>query len=316
MEILREFRDLEAKMAKRGLRGHIYFTPDGRAICTSTTTTIDRKTGQTEVVGPKPVADAMSVDLKELCLQVAPSRARESCAKTGIARVHWNTPSLVMTGTSCAHALIMALHHADYYSEQDLAELTRRTPWSTPSELGNAFLEVTGNELPVSAANWLRRPGAMGPTWERPQRKNGTARRSGTRTETMFTERADELLRKGESSEVSVLVVRGIPRSFRSRTRAVQKAILQVAPVITGSRWDGMLAAMAEHLAWLHNHPHPRWVEDESRFNDPPAAYGRALRESALATAPAAFLRHGAPIAGHELDERGGEHVQWGPHRQ
>lgn len=311
-----EFRKLEEKMARRLLRGHIYLTPDSQVICTSTTTTIDQRTGQTEVVGPRPVTEAMAaVDMNELRMQAIPSSAPDSCVRNLIAGVHWNSPSLVITGTTCAHALIMALHNADDYSERDLAELARQTPWCTPSELGTAFQEVTGRDLPLSARTRLEQPGVMTatPSWKRPRSKPNRNRR--TPTETMFTKYGDELLQNGGNSELAVLIVRGIPRSFKSRTQATQRAILQVAPATTGTKWDGMLAAIAEHLAWLYGHPHPRWVEEPSRFNDPPTAYGPVLRESALATAPAAFLRHGVPIAGHELDARGGEHVQWGPYR-
>ena len=313
MQIRDQLQRLEHQMAERQLRGHIYLTPDGPIILSTTTTYADRKTGQSVVVGPGPIREALGANASKVIDQVTATTTNRTKAGTGrgVAPVLWNTTCLVVTGTTAAHALIVALYHPGEYDEHELTELARQAPCRNRHELRTAFEDATGVGVPVQSATWLK-------TVEMISRENpkhsatSTARASQDRTrETLFTQYANELLRDGETPQLGVLVVRGIPRSFNRRPREVQAVILEAAPAITGSKWDGMLAAMAEHLAWLDGHAKPTWVDEEGRFNNPPKAYGPVLRQNGLATPPAAFIRHGALIAGHELDARGGERVQW-----
>ena len=313
MQIRDQLQQLEHQMAERQLRGHIYLTPDGPVVFSTTTTYTDRKTGQSMVVGPRPIREALGVNAHRVIDQISETTTSGTNPPSGrvVPPVFWNTTCLVVTGTTAAHALIIALYHPDEYDEHDLTELARRTPCRTGLQLRTAFEDATGVGIPVQSANWLKALKTAG----HENLKDGPANsargsRTGTR-QTMFTKYADELLRDGETPQLGVLLVRGIPRSFKRRPREVQAEILEAAPTITGSKWDGMLAAMAEHLAWLHRHEKPMWVDEETRFNNPPKAYGPVLRENGLATPPGAFIRHGALIAGQELDARGGEHVQW-----
>ena len=66
---------------------------------------------------------------------------------------------------------------------------------------------------------------------------------------------------------------------------------------------------MVEHLAPLHDHPVPAWVNEPERFLDAPwiVATNRWTRLSSLMLSPPAFLRHGAIPDPRDLDRRGGE---------
>ena len=61
-----------------------------------------------------------------------------------------------------------------------------------------------------------------------------------------------------------------LPRRFHSLTPAEQAAALLVAPPLTGTRWDALLAAAVEHVAWLHGHLAPDWCAEAERFLDIP----------------------------------------------
>ena len=50
------------------------------------------------------------------------------------------------------------------------------------------------------------------------------------------------------------MIVHDLPRQFMALERNAQRRILEKAPPLTGTAWDALLAAMAEHLAELHNH--------------------------------------------------------------
>ena len=309
-----QLRRLEQRLAERGLRGHIYVTADGPTIYSATTVETDRKTGQNTVVGPRPITEALGADAQAIVDKIAVAARKQTPSKTGagVPPVIWNTNALVATGTTAAHALIMALHHPEEYDQQNLSKLATRAPCRNVLQIQEAFEEATGTTLAAQSCECLRTADPQGSAHNRANRATPP---DNTGVETMFTQYANELIREGETPEFGVLVVRGIPRAFNRQSRQMQAATLEIAPAITGTRWDGMLAAIAEHLAWLHGHPQVKWIEEDGRFNDPPKAYGPMLRGTALASAPAAFIRHGAPIAGHELDARGGERVKWIPAR-
>ena len=312
MEIGYRLERLEEEMRRRCLRGHIYVTPDGPAVWTTTTTRSNPRTGQQEMVGPRPITDAAGGGLPELAAAIA-AAAKRPDRQPGTATpapVTWNTNALVVTGTTAAYALITALHHPAEYDDEDLDELAARTPWRTEADTRNAFEALTGAP-PGGPPPAPTSPGRRSEARDRRIDGNRKVELETPRAQTPFTRCAAELSDRGETPELGILIIRGIPRTLRHRTRAEQAEMLRSAPVLTGTKWDGMLAAVAEHLSWLHGHPAPQWVDEQSRFNDPPTPYGPMLRQSALATAPGAFIRHATPIAGHELDARGGERVNW-----
>ena len=69
-------------------------------------------------------------------------------------------------------------------------------------------------------------------------------------------------------------MMRGIARTWRHLDESERKRTLEVAPSLSGTEWDALLAAVMEHVAWLTGHPRPDWVDEPARFNDPP----RSLR--------------------------------------
>ncbi len=108
---------------------------------------------------------------------------------------------------------------------------------------------------------------------------------------------------------------RGSPRRFHSVSRELQAAALLEPPSLSGTRWDSLLAAVVEHLAWLHGHPIPAWVNEPERFLEMPWVIprNRTMASDAVLYAPAAFIRHGALPDPLDLDARGGERFAWVP---
>lgn len=73
-----------------------------------------------------------------------------------------------------------------------------------------------------------------------------------------------------------------------------QAALLRDTPESTGSeRWDAFVAALAEHLAFHHRLPCPRWTQDPQRSLTSAWFLSRlpAARAAAMETSPASFRR-------------------------
>ena len=111
------------------------------------------------------------------------------------------------------------------------------------------------------------------------------------------------------------LLVCDVPRQFHQLPGERQVKALQEPPDLTGTKWDALLAAMAEHVARLHDHPIPDWCNEPERFLAPPHLFvsSEAFEYRALLYCPGAFIRHGALIDPLELDHRGGERSEWIP---
>ena len=110
-------------------------------------------------------------------------------------------------------------------------------------------------------------------------------------------------------------IVCGLPREFQALSPAYQRKVLAERVPLTHTKWDALLAAMVEHLARLHGHDQPAWVDEPERFLDSPWVLSPVpvIRMEALMFAPAAFLRHGAIPDPRDLDDRGGERDEWAP---
>ena len=110
-------------------------------------------------------------------------------------------------------------------------------------------------------------------------------------------------------------IVGGLPREFLALSAADQRKVLAERVPLTHTKWDALLAAMVEHLARLHGHEQPAWVDEPERFLDSPWVLSPVpvIRMEALMFAPAAFLRHGAIPDPRDLDDRGGERHDWAP---
>ena len=115
--------------------------------------------------------------------------------------------------------------------------------------------------------------------------------------------------------ELQRAILHDLPRRFHALAAAAQWAVLETAPPLTHTRWDALLAATAEHIAGLHGHAVPEWIDEPERFLAPtwvvPATH--CIRMDAIAFAPAAFIRHGALPDPKDLDSRGGEVHDWLP---
>ena len=108
------------------------------------------------------------------------------------------------------------------------------------------------------------------------------------------------------------MIVCDLPRRFHAASRPIQERSLMDPPRLTGTKWDALLAAMAEHLAILHDHEIPVWCDEPERFlRIPWVPLGELLSgicASAYIDTPASFVRHGALVEPSSLDYRGGEH--------
>ncbi len=115
--------------------------------------------------------------------------------------------------------------------------------------------------------------------------------------------------------DIGRAIIHDLPRRFHALSPRTQKRVLSEAPALTDTRWDALLAATAEHIARLHGHPVPDWVDEAARFLDPPWVLSgvRRIRIDSILYAPAAFIRHGALPDPKDLDARGGEKHEWLP---
>lgn len=99
-------------------------------------------------------------------------------------------------------------------------------------------------------------------------------------------------------------LLREFLKEFGHAPPAHRAALLATEPHPVDHRWDALLAAVAEHLAWHHDLRCPEWAHEPSRFlrrawftSTLPTA-----RAAALETSPAAFRRRGVFLDRSELD--------------
>lgn len=117
--------------------------------------------------------------------------------------------------------------------------------------------------------------------------------------------------------ELYKLTMSGIARHFRQAGEETRRHLLATRPELTATAWDALIAAVVEHVAALHGYQSPEWVSEPERFWIPPrpiAMYRKLDTKSVMeriGKAPAAFLRHGIIADPRDLDERGGELVNW-----
>ena len=105
-------------------------------------------------------------------------------------------------------------------------------------------------------------------------------------------------------------IVCNLPRRLHALDAATRSRVLKKAPPLTGTQWDALLAATAEHVASRHGHPPEPWMDAPERFVAIPWFAHTPLhfmRWEALLFTPAAFVRHGTPVHPSDLDARGGD---------
>ncbi len=120
-----------------------------------------------------------------------------------------------------------------------------------------------------------------------------------------------ELIENGRNDhERYRFLISALPRRFHSTSRERQGLALRQAPRLTGTKWDALLAAVAEHMALTHDHPVPAWCDEPERFLRIPwmpiPAYGPRFPGMIWRDAPGAFLRHGLLVSSRELGPREG----------
>ena len=135
------------------------------------------------------------------------------------------------------------------------------------------------------------------------------------RTGLSLTEYTDAVNAGWPDHDIGRAIIHDLPRRFHALPPEAQKRVLAEAPPLTNTRWDALLAATAEHIARLHGHQLPDWVDESPRFLDPPWVLSevRRIRTDSILYAPAAFIRHGALPDPKDLDARGGEQHEWLP---
>ena len=129
------------------------------------------------------------------------------------------------------------------------------------------------------------------------------------------SEYAEAIASGWTKGELTRAILHDLPRRAAEMEHADREIMLNERPALTATRWDALLAAMVEHVARLHGHAVPEWVEDRERFLDIPWVIpaGAPMRRDAIRFAPAAFIRHGALPDPKDLDARGGERHGWLP---
>ena len=122
---------------------------------------------------------------------------------------------------------------------------------------------------------------------------------------------ADTIDNAWSGAERYRMLISDLPRRFHAASPELQALSLKEPPRLTGTKWDALLAAVAEHIAITHDHPVPDWCDDPERslkiYWMPIPAFGKGFPGMAYRDTPGAFLRHGVIIGGRELGEREGE---------
>ena len=139
--------------------------------------------------------------------------------------------------------------------------------------------------------------------------------RSESKPKLSLQEYANAVEQEWPEDELGRAILHDLPRRFHALPAQEQRQVLEKAPALTGTRWDALLAATAEHICELHGHPVQPWMDEPERFLNETwvLAWTPSIRSNALAFAPPAFVRHGAVPDPRELDARAGERREWVP---
>jgi hypothetical protein len=90
---------------------------------------------------------------------------------------------------------------------------------------------------------------------------------------------------------------------YRWEAPELQPVLLRDRPPEVGDeRWDVLLAAIAEHLAAVHDLAPPPWAEPRVLRRPWFPAELRTQRTEALVWAPAAFRKHGVYVSARDLE--------------
>ena len=137
--------------------------------------------------------------------------------------------------------------------------------------------------------------------------RTGTARTAGFR---LALETDADAVRSGwPDADLERAILHDRPRRFRDLPAKAPADVLAAAPPLAHTRWDALIAALTGHVAPLHGHDLPAWIDEPERFLHrtrvlPDIPF---MRRNAILYAPAAVIRHGALPDPRDLDARGGE---------
>ena len=190
----------------------------------------------------------------------------------------WNTVHLVVTGTTATHALLIALHHPSGYKEKTLERLRMETGRKS-RELEHAFSEATGETMTQGARSWLRSRREPESSATGVKVRYTEARDNG---KTILTDLAEETRADPDEPSTLRIMMRGIARTWKGLDERERRRTLAIAPCLSRTKWDALLAAVTEHVAWLTGQPRPRWVDDTARFNEPPQSYSEIEKGNAV----------------------------------
>ena len=122
---------------------------------------------------------------------------------------------------------------------------------------------------------------------------------------------ADTIENAWDNDERYRMLISDLPRRFHKSSRKRQQYALQEPPRLTGTKWDALLAATAEHIAITHDHAVPDWCDDPERslkiYWIPLPVFGKGFPGMVYRDTPGAFLRHGVMIGDAELGWREGD---------
>ncbi|MBA3621978.1 MAG: hypothetical protein H0W51_06610 [Euzebyales bacterium] len=112
-------------------------------------------------------------------------------------------------------------------------------------------------------------------------------------------------IRQASSRQLRWRLVREFLEEFKHEAAQSRQALLMESPPLTAdARWDALLGAIAEHLAFHDTLRCPRWALDERRFlttawflSDLPS-----VRAAAMETSPASFRRRAIFLERSDLD--------------
>ena len=143
---------------------------------------------------------------------------------------------------------------------------------------------------------------------------------SASRRETVAAVKLHELAAEAragwDATTLERLIVKGLTRYYHGIDNEARRALAAAEPPLTGTLWDAVIAATVEHACTTHGAEVPAWTQAPERFLKRPWVFRRGTiqRGTALANAPAAFIRHNTFIEPRNLDERGGERHVWADH--
>lgn len=300
-----ELSRIDALLRKTSLRGHVYLPPGCSPVVAATMASPPFDV-EIEVLGPAPMREVIGAVIGDQADTVQWVRTLLDSVdrSTGVPPTLWNTPDLVVTGVTPAHAFLVAMHHPEEYDAEALAACARASGIGTVTAFETAFRLATGRQPSTTATRWMRRHiplrsagrnAVVSSTTDRSQEGLRDESQHEDRTQAnVLTECIDGIREGWSDTDILRILLSEAPRFFCRAGETCRQKLLSARPESTGTKWDALMAAVVEHVAVLHGFAPPAWVDEPAWFNTAPINYMRFFTANALTCAPAPFLRHGA----------------------